>query len=284
MIILTIAKAGILWNPTKGNGLPAAEKLSELLMAQGCALCADDKLAIILGCETISSAHDPECDVLFVLGGDGTLLSALDYAVPYRIPMLGINLGRVGFLAEIKPCELEQSLEAIYDDRFTFEDRMLMSVKGMENDYFALNEIVVSRRTAAAGVLSIETEVRGAMIDRLSGDGLIIASATGSTAYSLSAGGPIVAPGLDCFVMTPICPHTMNARPVVASAAEEIVVRVIDKPNDACAVFDGRRILELSSKNPEITIVRSTQNARFIRLREHNYFELLRKKLSEWTH
>ncbi len=281
---MTIEKAGIFWNSTKSNGLPAAEKLCTLLKARGCDVCADEKLSNILGCDRIRSECDPGCDVLFVLGGDGTLLSTLDYAVPYGIPMLGINLGRLGFLAEVEPDELEQALDAIYDGRFTFEDRMIMAIKGMEEKYFALNEIVISRRTADAGVLSVETETRGAVIDRVSGDGLIIASATGSTAYSLSAGGPIVAPGLECFVLTPVCPHTMNSRPVVASADEEIMVRVIDKPGEACAVFDGRRVLTLSADNPGFTIVRSSKNARFIRLRERNYFELLRKKLSEWTH
>lgn len=281
---MTIAKAGILWNSTKSNGLPAAEDLCGLLRARGCEVCADEKLSSILGCDRITAGTAPECDVLFVLGGDGTLLSTLDYAVPYDIPMLGINLGRLGFLTEVEPGELEDAIDAIYSGRFTFEDRMIMAVKGMEESYFALNEIVVSRKTADAGVLSVQTEARGAVIDRLSGDGLIIASATGSTAYSLSAGGPIVAPGLDCFVMTPVCPHTMNSRPVVASADEEIVVRVIDKPGEACAVFDGRRTMALSAETPGFTIVRSSKTARFIRLRERNYFELLRKKLSEWTH
>lgn len=281
---MTIEKAGILWNSTKSNGLPVAEKLCGLLRTRGCEVCADEKLSDILGCDVISADCNPECDVLFVLGGDGTLLSTLDYAVPYGIPMLGINLGRLGFLAEIEPEDLENALDAVYDGKFYYEDRMIMELKGEHESHYALNEVIISRKTPAAGVLSVEIEVRGAVIDRMSGDGLIIASATGSTAYSLSAGGPIVAPGLDCFVLTPICPHTMNSRPVVASSGEEIGVRVIDKPGEACAVFDGRSIMEFSSEKPGFTIVRSSKNARFIRLRERNYFELLRKKLSEWTH
>jgi len=281
---LTIEKAGIFWNSTKSNGLPTAKKLCELLEKRGCKVCADEKLSEILGCDVLKKNCDPGCDVLFVLGGDGTLLSALDYAVPYEIPMLGINLGRLGFLAEIEPEELECSLDALFADKFSYEDRMIMTIRDGIEDHFALNEIVITRNNPAVGVVSIETEIRSVVIDRVSGDGLIIASSTGSTAYSLSAGGPIVVPGLDCFVLTPICPHTMNSRPVVASADEEIKVRVIDKPGDVCAIFDGRGVMKLSENDPGITIVRSPKNARFIRLRERNYFELLRTKLSEWTH
>lgn len=281
---MTIEKAGILWNSTKSNGLPVAKKLCGLLRARGCEVCADERLADILGCDVIRAECNPECDVLFVLGGDGTLLSTLDYSVPYGIPMLGINLGRLGFLAEVEPDELKEALDAIYGDKFHFEDRMIMTIKDDEGTHFALNEIVISRNSPAAGVLSVEISVRDTVIDRISGDGLIIASATGSTAYSLSAGGPIVAPGLDCFVLTPVCPHTMNSRPVVASADEEITVRVIDKPSNASAVFDGRSIMPLSGLNNGFTIVRSSKTARFIRLRERNYFQLLRAKLSEWTH
>jgi len=121
-------------------------------------------------------------------------------------------------------------------------------------------------------------------VDCISGDGLIVATATGSTAYSLSAGGPVVQPGLDCFVLTPICPHTLNARPVVVSADERITVRMVDDRGGAQAVLDGRRVIALDRQHPEITIRRSLRQARFVRLRERNFYSLLRSKLSEWTH
>ena len=154
--------------------------------------------------------------------------------------MLGINLGRLGFLAETEPDDLENDIERLFAGDFWYEDRMTMTVEGAEDSFFALNEIVISRRSASTGIITVETQAHGALLDRVSGDGLIIASATGSTGYSLSAGGPIVAPGLDCFVMTPVCPHTMHARPIIASADERITLKVIDKPYAACAVFDGR--------------------------------------------
>jgi len=281
---LNIQRAGVRWNPTKGDGLPVAIKLISILARHGCRVCADAKLSRILHCESLPEDGDPGCDVLFVLGGDGTLLTALDYAVPFQIPMLGINLGRMGFLTEVQPEDLEEDVERLFAGDYRYDDRMLMEMENGPRAAFALNDVVFSRKSVGTGILSIESEVGGRLVDRISGDGLIVASPTGSTAYSLSAGGPIVTPGMDCFVLTPVCSHTMNARPVIASADEAITVRVLDKPGEACAVFDGRFRFDLSPKTPGITIRRSRLVARFIRMRDRNYFELLRNKLSEWTH
>ena len=281
---MNISRAGILWNHTKENGLPVIERLAAQLRDHGCIITADFESAELLGCKRLLPGRNPECDVLFVLGGDGTLLSTLDYAVPYGIPILGINLGRIGFLAETSPDELETDIERVFSGDFWYEDRMTMTVEGVEDSFFALNEIVISRRSASTGIITVETEANGTLLDRVSGDGLIIASSTGSTGYSLSAGGPIVAPGLECFVMTPVCPHTMHARPIVASADERITLKVIDKPYAACAVFDGRSTYNFSKTEPGFTIVRGERSARFIRMHKRNYFEVLRNKLSEWTH
>ncbi|MGI6239095.1 MAG: NAD(+)/NADH kinase [Christensenellales bacterium] len=283
MIWLNIRHAGLLWNPTKGDGLPVANELTRLLARHGCRFSADQTLARILNCQSLPEDGDPGCDVLFVLGGDGTVLSALDLAVPHNIPILGINLGRMGFLTEVEPADLEDDLARLFAGDFRYDARMILEMAGAEESHFALNEVVV-RRGTVEGILSVEVEVGGILVDRISGDGLIVSSATGSTAYSLSAGGPIVFPGMDCILLTPLCAHTMNARPVIASADERITVRVLDSPSTACAVFDGRCTHEFTAENPEITIRRSRRRARFIRLRDRNYFELLRDKLSEWTH
>jgi len=150
--------------------------------------------------------------------------------------------------------------------------------------FFALNDIVITRATPSVRIVSLEYEANGAMVDCISGDGLIVATATGSTAYSLSAGGPVVQPGLDCFVLTPVCAHTLNARPVVVSADERITVRTVDDRCSVQAVLDGRRAITMDRAHPEITIKRSVRQARFVRLGEKNYYSLLRSKLSEWTH
>ena len=277
-------KVGIVWNPSKRAGFEVARELKELLVEYGVSITTGITLAHALGCPELSGGRLEECDLLAVLGGDGTLLSALDLALPNDIPMLGINLGRMGFLTEVDPADLRRDVSDVLLGRYTIEDRMTMTLRGEDPaNIFALNDVVVTRTSPAVRVLSLEIEVNGILVDRISGDGLIVASATGSTAYSLSAGGPIIRPGLDCFVITPICPHTMNARPVVVSSGDAVTIRVLDDSCGAHAVLDGRKTVELSAGS-SVTVVCSDLKARFVRLHDRNYFSLLRDKLSEWTH
>lgn len=278
-------RIGIFWNASKKEGFDIACELMELLDEYKISVTTGIALAHALGRPELAEGKLDDCDLLIVLGGDGTILSALDYALPNDIPILGINLGRMGFLTEIAPEDLRRDVISVFNGRYTIDSRMTMTVHGQDaSRCFALNEIVVSRSTAAVHVLSLEIEVNGIVVDRISGDGLIVASATGSTAYSLSAGGPIIRPGLDCFVITPICPHTMNARPVVVSSNDMITIRVLDDRGGAHAVLDGRETLDIHPDSPSITVCRSDLKARFVRLHDRNYFTLLRDKLSEWTH
>lgn len=278
-------KVGIVWNPSKRTGFEVARELKNLLDEYSVSVTTGIALAHALGCPELSEGKFEECDLLVVLGGDGTILSALDYALPNDIPMLGVNLGRMGFLTEVDPKDLRRDVISVLEGRYTIDPRTVMTVRGQdERKIFALNEIVVSRSTPTVRVLSLEIEVNGIPVDRISGDGLIVASATGSTAYSLSAGGPIIRPGLDCFVITPICSHTMNARPVVVSSNDTITIRVLDDRGGAHAVLDGRKIVDVRQGEPGVTVLRSDLKARFIRLHDRNYFSLLRDKLSEWTH
>ena len=284
--MVSIRCVGIHWNSSKSNGLEVAVKLIGLLQRRGVEVCLNSSLNDELkapGC-LVDQFH--RCQLLIVLGGDGTILSGLDRAIPYDIPILGVNLGRLGFLTELETAELNEDIvDRLLAEDFTIDTRTTMTIEGQDHlRFFALNDIVITRATPSVRILSIEYEANGTLVDYISGDGLIVATATGSTAYSLSAGGPVVLPGLDCFVLTPVCPHTLNARPVVVSADERITVRMRDDRGGAQAVLDGRRVIPLTRENPEITIVRSARQARFVRFREKNYYGLLRSKLSEWTH
>ena len=279
-------RVGMVWRSSKRESLKVAGELIDLLGEYGISVAASNALAGALGRPSLA-AEDAlgACDLIMVLGGDGAILSALDWALPNDIPVLGINFGRLGFLTEIDPSSLKQDIESLLEGKYTLDTRTTMTISGLDQrDFFALNEIVVTRATPAVRVLSLEIEVNGTLVDRISGDGLIVASATGSTAYSLSAGGPIIMPGLDCFVITPICAHTMTARPVVVSSNDAVTVRVLDDRGGAHAVLDGRKDVALSGDAPQITILRSEMQARFVRLHDRNYFSLLRGKLSEWTH
>ena len=278
-------RIGLIWNPTKTSGFEVARELREILAERGLSVTTGITLAHALGAPELAEGSFEECDLLMVLGGDGTLLSALDYALPKNIPMLGINLGRMGFMTEVDPVNLRRDVSEVLDGNYTIDSRMTLTVAGQnENNFFALNDIVLTRSTPSVRILSLEIEVNGIVVDRISGDGLIVATATGSTAYSLSAGGPIIRPGLDCLVITPICPHTLNTRPVVVSSNDVIKIRVMDDRGGAQAVMDGRKVINVPCGEPGVTILRSELRARFIRLHDRNYFSLLRDKLSEWTH
>ena len=283
---MSVSCVGIHWNATKATGIGVAHSLIELLHSRGVEICVDSKLYAQLGQPELIVDEFRRCQLLIVLGGDGTILSALDQAIPHDLPMLGINLGRLGFLTELEISEVNDKIvDRLLQGDYRIDTRTTMTIDGQDHlKCFALNDIVITRSTPAVRILSLEYEADGTLVDRISGDGLIVATSTGSTAYSLSAGGPVILPGLDCFVLTPICPHTLNARPVVVSADERISVRMIDDRGGAQAVLDGRRVIMLTRQAPEIVICRSARQARFVRLQEKNYYGLLRSKLSEWTH
>ena len=276
-------KVGVLWNSSKPEGLDTARRVLSVLKSKGVSYSVDENLSDTFGereCMDRSSFSD--CEMLIVLGGDGTILRALDYAIPGDLPILGVNIGRLGFLCEVERDDVEEDLCRVLDGGYAVDERMTMCIEGFdEQRFFALNEVVIDRSTPEVRILSLEYAANGTTVNHISGDGLIVATATGSTAYSLSAGGPILAPGLDCFVLTPICPHMLNVRPVVLSASDRITVRLTDDRNGARAVLDSRKFVPIQG---EIVIRRSERNARFIRLHNRNYFDLLRGKLSEWTH
>ena len=283
---MSVRCVGIYWNSSKSLGLGVAERLIDMLRQRGVAVCLNADLNAMMGLTDCLVDRFDRCQLLIVLGGDGTILSGLDHAIENDLPILGINLGRLGFLTELETDELDEGvIDRLLNGDYTVDTRTTMMVEGWDyRKFFALNDIVITRATSSVRILSLEYEANGAMVDCISGDGLIVATATGSTAYSLSAGGPVVLPGLECFVLTPICPHTLNARPVVVSADERITVRMVDDRGGAQAVLDGRRAIMLDRDHPEITIRRSIRQARFVRLNEKNYYGLLRSKLSEWTH
>ena len=276
-------KVGVLWNSSKPEGLDTARRVLSVLKSKGVSYSVDENLSDTFGeREHMDRISFSDCEMLIVLGGDGTILRALDYAIPGDLPILGVNIGRLGFLCEVERDDVEEDLCRVLDGGYAVDERMTMCIEGFdEQRFFALNEVVIDRSTPEVRILSLEYAANGTTVNHISGDGLIVATATGSTAYSLSAGGPILAPGLDCFVLTPICPHMLNVRPVVLSASDRITVRLTDDRNGARAVLDSRKLVPIQG---EIVIRRSKRNARFIRLHNRNYFDLLRGKLSAWTH
>lgn len=223
-------------------------------------------------------------DCLLVLGGDGTMLNGARLAAPLGLPLLGINLGQVGFLTEVDVPEIEEALEALLAGRFSVEERMMLEAsvyRGAERlaTFIGLNDAVISKG-AFARLIRLETYINEEYVNTYRADGLIVAVPTGSTAYSLSAGGPLVAPGLELLIITPICPHTLWSRPVVIGAEHTVRVSLLTVHGEAALTIDGHRGFPLR-QHDVVVIRRSAFRARLIKLKTTSFFGLLRQKLRQ---
>jgi NAD+ kinase len=224
-------------------------------------------------------------DMVLVLGGDGTLLSMADClgAAGSRIPILGVNFGSLGFLTEVTLPELYPSLEAALEGRARIEERMMLGAATSRAGrpfarHVALNDVVVTKG-ARSRMIDLSVHVGDEFVTRVKADGLIVATPTGSTAYNLSAGGPIVAPSVDALLLTPIAPHTLTHRPIVIPATAPVRVQpVMDDRDEVFVTFDGQEGFELQAGD-EIEITRSETPLRLIKPSTRSYFEVLRTKL-----
>jgi len=271
-------------NSQKSDVLPVARLLLDACANAGLAVALEPWLHDALGEPSGAAVGAP--DALVVLGGDGTLLRAMPHAVQAGIPLLGVNLGRMGFLTEVdgQAGALAQAMQALAKGDYLVEERLLLSVSVEgQPDRIALNDAVIAR-DAAGGVLALDAYLDGTLIDHYIADGLVVSTPTGSTAYSLSAGGPIVAPDVACVVLSPICPHSLHARPMVFSTEHTLRVRLRAVPGAQAALLttDGHSPA-LLAQGTDVSVRPAGQKARFIRLRDRSFFTLLRTKLSEWS-
>lgn len=224
-----------------------------------------------------------DCDVLISLGGDGTFLSAVHLEGSTAIPILGINLGSVGFLPEVMPDDLKSAMEALTSGRYRIHQRMLLDVLCCGPDGqtletgFALNDAVVSRG-GHSRILMLDLLIDDELVERIPGDGLIVATPTGSTAYSLSASGPIVHPAMNLIMMTPICPHTLHNRSYIAPPDSTVSVRIGPYPQDAVLAIDGRQEILLASGS-SVRIRKAEQALNMIRLGDDRFYAMLPRKI-----
>jgi NAD+ kinase len=222
-------------------------------------------------------------ELIVVLGGDGTLLAVARASGRNSVPILGVNLGALGFLAEIDLGELFPTLEAVLEDRFRIEPRMRFEVSvergGREiGRYLALNDAVIAR-TALSRMIDLETRADGVEVTTYHGDGLIVATPTGSSAYSLSAGGPLLVPSFEALVLTPICPHTLTQRPLVLAPGCEIAISVQDaRGGEVHLTVDGQVGCELAERD-RVTVRRSEWPAQLLVTKDRNRFQVMRTKL-----
>ena len=226
----------------------------------------------------------PSADLVIAVGGDGTMLYATRLAVGHSVPLLGVNRGRLGFLTDVTPEAMLSSVEAVLEGDYSRETRLLLAAElqrpdGTRVTDMALNDVVLARRETGR-MVDYETWVDNRYVNTHSGDGLIVATPTGSTAYALSCGGPIVQPDLDAMVLVPVCPHTLSDRPIVIPAASEVQIRLFERPETrgevTCdgyplgALADGDRLL-VRAADDRITLIHPPG---------HDYYEILRSKLN----
>ncbi|NOX43148.1 MAG: NAD(+) kinase [Gammaproteobacteria bacterium] len=253
-------------------------KLTVLLDESTASIIPDNNL-VIADRRTIGE----KCDLVIVLGGDGTLLNAVRSLSDYKVPLLGINRGRLGFLADIQPREMEKHLNEILDGHYISNKRFLLHThierEGEQiSDSNAFNDVVVHKWDVAR-MIEVKIFIDGKYVNTMRSDGLIVSTPTGSTAYALSGGGPIINPSLNAIVLVPICPHTMSNRPIVIDGDSQIRIKVKNaSQSQAQVTCDGQINLGLVSGD-YVLIHKKDNPVELIHPTNHDYYEILRAKL-----
>ena len=228
----------------------------------------------------VFSDDDFEADFVISMGGDGTFLKAASRVGKKNIPILGVNMGRLGFLADISPDDIEYCLKALHNDDYAVESRALIQIeadgKPLGDFSFALNDVAILKRDTAS-MISIRASVNGQYLNTYQADGLIVSTPTGSTAYSLSNGGPIIVPGTKVFSMTAVAPHSLNVRPIVLADSSVIEFDVESRSHNFLVAIDGRS--EKCKEGTKITLRRAPYDIKVVKRSDHRYFNTLREKM-----
>ena len=228
----------------------------------------------------VFEGNDFEADMVLCMGGDGTFLKAASYVGNKNIPILGINTGRLGFLADVSPEEMEDTFKDIYNHNYKVEDRSVLQVisngQSLKGYPCGLNEIAVLKRDSSS-MITIHTSINGAYLTTYQADGLVIATPTGSTAYSLSIGGPVIVPHSNTIAITPVAPHSLNVRPIVINDDWEITLDVESRSHNFLIAIDGRS--ETFREGTRLTIRKADYNIKVVKRTNHVFFHTLRDKM-----
>ena len=260
-------------------------RLGHFLHGQGLKVVVDNLTAEHLGShsyQVLSLAEmEGKVDLAVVMGGDGTMLNIARTLAPFSIPLVGINKGRLGFLTDLSLETMKKSLSAMLQGKYVTERRMLLSVRVLREERevynaVAFNEVVVHRSNSSS-MVECEVRIDGDYLYTQRADGLIVATPTGSTAYALSAGGPIVHPSLEVITLVPVCPHTLSNRPIVVSGTSLIEIKM-HRPGDVCARFDSHSHVDLHL-NDKLLIRKFAEPVCLLHPDGHSYYHTLREKL-----
>jgi NAD+ kinase len=276
-------RIGIICKPGKKEPLEILEEILPLLRQKGCETFVDSEAAEALNMDGYSREEiSSSADVIIVLGGDGTMLHVSRSVAEKGIPILGINLGSLGFITEVSRDEIFSAIKKMLEGKCAVEERLMLKASihrgGQETaDYAVLNDIVINKGVLAR-INDLEMYINGTYVTTFKADGLIISTPTGSTAYSLSAGGPITYPTLECIVLTPICSHTLTNRPIVLPDDFNIEVVVKTISGDVFLTLDGQVGVPLEIGDA-IEIKKASFKTKLLVPIAHNYFNVLRTKL-----
>ncbi len=268
-------------NFSKSQAKKFAIEVTQFLSAKGAKVFAEDSTAQAIEAHALSNIDPSLIDFMITLGGDGTILRTIHNHPAIDAPLMAINLGGLGFMADIPIDEIYSSLNHLLDGNFTIKYRIMMEGHSTtHNRCYAVNEIVIHRANNPC-LIDLAIDIDGIYLNTFSADGLIISTPSGSTAYSLASGGPIVTPEIEAFDLTPICPHTISNRPIVLMPQENLTIQYLPKNltgQDVEIHCDGHQIFKLSP-NEKYSIMRSQKYFKLICLPHHNYFLTLREKL-----
>jgi len=277
---IKIANLALYVDTERQDAITAAQSAAAIAREAGVKLLLGDQQAAKLKLNGAGARTFPlPADLLVSMGGDGTLLRAAHIAMPHGIPVLGVDFGRVGFLTEVERARFDQVLRGLLAEGVETEDRTALEahVAGADRRYLAINDIYLDR-SERGHIVTFSINISGLQVADIPADGIVIASPTGSTAYFLSAGGPIMAPGLDAFGIAPISPHTLFSRPLVVSASETIRISLPRDSRPANLYADGK--LETAMEpGSAVEIVRASRPVKFARLDKHHFFTMLERKL-----
>lgn len=281
-------KFAIFGNTYQAKKSSHAENLFRTLERHGAQLCVCREFHHFLTADlhlNIPSAElfdgdDFYADMVISIGGDGTFLKAASRMGKKNIPILGINTGRLGFLADVSPEEMEETFDEIYDNHYKVEERSVLQLRcndeRLMKSPYALNEIAVLKRDSSS-MISIHASINGAPLTTYQADGLVVATPTGSTAYSLSVGGPVIVPHSKTIAITPVAPHSLNIRPIVICDDWEITLDVESRSHNFLIAIDGRS--ESCRESTRLTISRADYSIKVIKRHNHIFFDTLRDKL-----
>ncbi len=281
-------KIGIIGKYGDPNIIDTLTSLHKIIENSGCEHLLDQRTADQLNTTSfpIASREElgKECDLIIILGGDGTLLDAARSLSDYDIPILGINLGRLGFLVDISPNEMQQKVPEILSGEYTDEPRNLLEAKVSLDDKIifnekALNDIVIHKINVAR-MIEFEVYINKSFVYAQRSDGLIISTPTGSTAYALSGGGPILHPALSALTLVPICPHTLSNRPIVIGMENEIEIKLVPGRFEGLQISCDGQENHPVAENEQVKITLCDKKLRLLHPKNYDYYQILRAKLN----